>query len=60
MDLAGGYGVTGHDKYIQLWQISTPQNAGTLEKLWDRKAESQKKQAVLDHIKLSFGPVQLS
>ncbi len=39
MDIAGGYGISGHDKYIQLWQVTTPSTSG-FDKLWDRKADS--------------------
>ena len=55
MDIAGGYGISGHDKYIQLWQVTTPSTSG-FDKLWDRKADSQKKSSVLDHIRVVFGP----
>lgn len=51
LDVACGHTVTGHDKYMQMW-------TGALDKEWERKAESQKKQAVLDHLKVSFGPLQ--
>ena len=50
LDVACGHTVTGHDKYMQMW-------TGTLDKEWERKAESQKKQAVLDHLKVAFGPL---
>ena len=52
MDVACGHAVTGHDKYLQLWTAS-----GGFDKEWERRAESSKKQAVLDHLRVSFGPL---
>jgi WD40 repeat protein len=44
MDIAhsAGYIVTGHDKFLQLWQLSN------CEKVWEKKPESIRKSGTLD------------
>ncbi len=59
MDASGGYAISGHDKYVQLWQVTTTQTAG-FDRIWDRKVDSQKKSAVLDHVRVVFGPTTQS
>jgi hypothetical protein len=52
MDVTNGYAVTGHDKYLYLKQLSST----GFDKVWERKADTTKKQAVLDHLRVKFGP----
>ena len=40
MDVAGGYGVTGHDKQLVMWQFTNPSSAGGVERMWERKADT--------------------
>ena len=50
MDLSPltGYMATGHDKVIQMWQISTG------EKIWEKKPESIKKSSPMDQIRVAL------
>jgi WD40 repeat protein len=49
MDVSeSGYMVTGHDKLLMLWQISTG------EKVWEKKAESGRKAGSMDHVRVQI------